>query len=192
MNLNPLICNLLSDILEIRREIGVYPIGLSRVPFSWSFGTCLGPSSEGFLATFTPGEGSVRIQVFNLDFLSEDSAYTSHSSFGCTFIKLLAAAGVSEPSSILSSQRRGVEEPVPGHDRRQPMLKDDPRVMISFAGTPGEVLIRDLMNPTSTPGILVTLKPTDEVPSVRTEIPRLAQKKSLGAIPNFDPIPGVF
>jgi len=152
----------LTHILQVCCPIWVFVVAFSEVPLFRSFGADQCASSEGFLVTFTP-RTVWRIRIFPLNFLSEYFSYVHNKN---TVIELLAAAGVSKPSSIpatVSSLKeekvRGVEEPVSGHDRRQPRWLT---FCCVIGIVPGGVLRIDLMNPKPILGILVASNPTDE------------------------------
>jgi hypothetical protein len=142
----------LSCIFQVIGPIRVYSIGSPQVPGFWSFGPCpRRPSSEGFLATFTPG----RIwedSYLPLDFFSEYARKVHFS------IKETEPRAHSEPSSQRNpSQGRETAFQRPPSGRDQSVS-----IEIEPTSVPRGSSRIDLMILRPNQGILVSLKPTDE------------------------------
>lgn len=178
----------LTHILKIRSEVRMFLIGSSRVPTrEGSFGPTPWSSSEGFLGAFTPRVW--RILFFPLDSFSE---YTSevdcflHRFFRkpetakkhqqgrtpCTTMPTrVIASNLKKVLVILYSERPARVSKVPmGSFSTEFRLEKLWRNFNSLSVHRGEVFRIDLMNPRPQ-GILVSLKPTEEGPLGKAEIP---------------------
>jgi len=171
MNSNSLRIFVLTHILEIVRPVWVKPVSSSGVPGLGFFGVSVradAPSSEGFLAAFTPDDfvpcggvefefgspaGFLPLEFFHFDFTTRAQAEVKYPLRWATkFLKKLGSSSKSDGS---------------------PRGRD-----ISPFGTPSGIECKDskrkgltgssfvnLMTPAGkqrSSGILVTLKPTDE------------------------------
>jgi hypothetical protein len=173
--------NTLSYIPQIIRKVGMFMIGSSAEPlreslFSkspWSFDPCLGISSEGFLATFTPGpveKGLWRIK-FSYSLLP-----VFEFCFG--FIQ----NSTTQPKVDDGKKEAGKYSPLPQHQvnylvvrkegksvrtsqvhHRSPGVNfGDPETIHSRWGMRIRVNLMTLASRSWNPGILVASNPTDE------------------------------
>ena len=150
----------------------------SQVPGFWSFGSIPRASSEGFLDPFTPRVW--RIQISPLYFLSEYFSKVTHRFLG--FIAPLSEEVTtlrSPPVRIRKDSLQTNEEELQEVRLRPPAGSFYSKGISTTPEGPklkpveiyqGEVLGIDLMNPRPQ-GILVSLKPTEEGPLGKAEIP---------------------
>ena len=147
---NTLYKNTLLNIPEVVRPVGVFPVGAFGVPpretsllvsSFWSFGPCLGSSSEGFLATFTPREGAKVI-------------FCDYSFFSEYFVEIHFFNGRQSIQGRCRTLERG-----PVSAKNGSTAEDD--MILSLYRRKG--MRRNLMMTNlPTRGILVSLKPTEE------------------------------
>jgi len=168
----------LTRIFEVFRPVRVYSIGFSSIPFLGSFGSIPRASSEGFLDPFTPGVWRIRFLPFSL--FSEYLSQGSHRALG--FIAPLRKVSriVPEVHGQVERLRRVFtlfvfSKSTILEDTHLESPKDtyDPRGSICnpLRQYQGEAVRINAMNP-KPQGILVSLKPTEEGPLGKAEIPR--------------------
>jgi len=174
--------NTLANIFEVVCPVGVYGVRLSAIPgskpflfcFLRSFGPLPGPSSEGFLVTLTPWWR--RIVIFcDYTFVSENSRKYTH------FQNPQRDSGKGNtPAREASTENLDVVE----QQWQPPLVFDEPESPCGGSGAsiiplrqnPEGFVVRctiidsqetglrhNLMMTSPAPGILVSLKPTDEV-----------------------------
>jgi len=180
MKILPSSLSVSTHILQIVGPVGVYPVSSTRVPGFWSFGTCLGSSSDGFSATVTPPRWGFGVIESEFGYPKWVPSFLFVSLKYFLFHKGRQSIRGRRRSEDLSWKRE-VQPRVCQERQYCPCGNRSTQENKRRTGYLQRVLFLNLMmtEPPTLDGILVTLEPTDEVPLVRTEIPEPRTKVGL-------------